>query len=95
VIVGHCCESGDLLTPHPTDPQLLQPRLLPFAKVGDLAVIEGTGAYCSSMSTSNYNSFPIAPEVLIKMDGSLQLIRQRQSMEQMLANEIPSLTKMI
>jgi diaminopimelate decarboxylase len=26
-------------------------------------VIEGSGAYCSSMSTKNYNSFPEAPEV--------------------------------
>eukprot|EP00960_Hanusia_phi_P025698 745822-Hanusia_phi.AAC.1 len=30
---------------------------------GDVIIIEASGAYCSSMSTKNYNSFPEAPEV--------------------------------
>lgn len=29
-----------------------------MAEVGDFLVVEGSGAYCSSMSTKNYNSFP-------------------------------------
>ena len=32
VVVGHCCESGDLLTPAPGDPETLSPRLLPRVK---------------------------------------------------------------
>ena len=28
VVVGHCCESGDLLTPAPDEPETLAPRLL-------------------------------------------------------------------
>ena len=48
VIVGHCCESGDLLTPAPGDPEGLQPRDLPGARIGDLLLIGGTGAYCSA-----------------------------------------------
>ena len=40
-------------------------------------MIGGAGAYCSSMSTKNYNSFPEAPEVLVHNDGKLSLIRRR------------------
>merc|ERR1711939_432218 len=57
--------------------------------IGDLFVIEGCGAYCSSMSTKNYNSFPEAAEVLHRADGSLALIRRRQPVEQIWMNEIP------
>ncbi|MBQ2721897.1 MAG: diaminopimelate decarboxylase, partial [Opitutales bacterium] len=32
IIVGHCCESGDILTPAPSDPEALAPRKLPEAK---------------------------------------------------------------
>lgn len=58
-------------------------------KIGDLVTIEGAGAYCSGMSTKNYNSFPEAPEVLIDSNGHLNLIRKRQSLEQIVFNEIP------
>ncbi len=88
VVVGHCCESGDILTPAPGDPEGLQPRTLIEAEAGDLVVIGGAGAYCSSMSAKNYNSFPEAPEVLIEPDGSRRLIRRRQNLDSMLGNEI-------
>ena len=88
VVVGHCCESGDLLTPAPNEPESLAPRLLPKGEVGDACVIEGVGAYCSSMSAKNYNSFPEAAEVLRKSDGSLALIRKRQTFEQIVENEV-------
>lgn len=65
VVVGHCCESADLLTPHPEHPEEALPRLLPKAEIGDLLLIEDTGAYCSSMSTVGYNSFPKAAEIFI------------------------------
>jgi hypothetical protein len=42
-------------------------RELPLAQVGDLLVIENTGAYGSSMS-SNYNSRPLIAEVLVDGD---------------------------
>ncbi len=88
VIVGHCCESGDLVTPERGDPEKLAERLLPAAKIGDWCVIGGAGAYCSAMSTKNYNSFPEAAEVLRADNGDLKLIRQRQTLDQLLANEI-------
>ncbi len=87
VVVGHCCESGDLLTPDPEVLDKEKPRLMAKAELGDLVAIEGAGAYCSSMAAINYNSFPQAAGVLVKEDGSLQLMRRRQTLDQMIANE--------
>lgn len=87
IVVGHCCESGDILTPASGDPEALLPRLLPETSVGDLVEIGGAGAYCASMSAKNYNSFPEAPEVLLSSDGKFRLIRKRQSLDQILENE--------
>ena len=88
MIVGHCCESGDILTPAPGDPEGLLPRILTKAEIGDYVVIDGAGAYCSSMPAKNYNSFPEIPEVLLESDGSTRLVRKRQTLEQVLQNEI-------
>jgi diaminopimelate decarboxylase len=89
VAVGHCCESGDLLTPAPDHHDVLHPRELPEVQPGDLCVIEGAGAYCSAMSAKNYNSFPEAPEVLLRETGEFALIRRRQTLGQILENELP------
>ena len=56
--------------------------------VGDLVVVEGAGAYCSSMATTNYNSFPEAPEVMLDSSGGLHLIRSRQPVPDIWANEV-------
>jgi diaminopimelate decarboxylase len=60
---------------------------LPQAKIGDLAAIGGAGAHCSAMSAKNYNSFPDAAEVMVARSGAVVLIRKRQTLEQILANE--------
>ena len=88
VAVGHCCESGDMLTPKAGDPEALEARALGDAQIGDWLVIEGAGAYAAAMSTTNYNSFPQAPEVLLKEDGEPQVIRRRQTLEQIVQNEM-------
>ncbi len=88
LVVGHCCESGDVLTPEPDNPEGLQPRGLTEAKIGDALVIGGSGAYCAAQSAKNYNSFPEAAEVLLASDGSFHLIRKRQTLDQILANEV-------
>ncbi len=69
VVVGHCCESADLLTPHSDDAEVVTTRTLQRAEIGDLLVIEGVGAYCASMSARGYNSFPPTPELLRESDG--------------------------
>ena len=88
MVVGHCCESGDILTPSPSDPEGLAPRTFPRTDISDALVIGGAGAYCASMASKNYNSFPEVAEVLLQNDGSTKLIRQRQTLDQVLANEI-------
>ena len=87
-MVGHCCESGDLLSCGPGDPEAIAERLLPAVEVGDLLVVEGSGAYCSAMSTKNYNSFPEAPELMLDLKGELHVVRKRQALEQIYENEI-------
>ena len=87
LVVGHCCESGDVLTPAPEDPESLRVRTLVQARVGDAVVIGGAGAYCAAMSAKNYNSFPEAPEVLLGADGAFHLLRRRQTLAQMTENE--------
>jgi len=88
VVVGHCCESGDLMTPAPGQPEALEERVMRKAEIGDILVIDGSGAYCSGMSTKNYNSFPEAPEVLVDDDGHPHLIRKKQTLEQIFQNEL-------
>jgi diaminopimelate decarboxylase len=89
IVVGHCCESGDILTPAPAEPEKLEARLLAEASIGDLCVIDGAGAYCSAMATKHYNSFPEAAEVLLDGRGTPHLIRRRQPLEQIWQNEVP------
>jgi diaminopimelate decarboxylase len=86
VVVGHCCESGDLFTQE-FGGEISQ-RKLEDCEIGDLMVMEGTGAYCSGMSTKNYNSFPESAEVLIANDGKFHLIRKRQELSQIFQNEL-------
>jgi diaminopimelate decarboxylase len=57
----------------------------PQARVGDLLVFHDAGAYGASMS-SNYNSRPLAAEVLVE-NGVPRLIRRRQTMTELLALE--------
>jgi len=87
LVAGHCCESGDIFTPEPGNPEGLKPRVLSEAHIGDALVIGGAGAYAAAMSSKNYNSFPEAPEVMLRSDGAFELIRARQTLDQMLANE--------
>jgi len=89
VVVGHCCESGDLMTPLPGEPEALGERDLRKAAIGDILVMDGSGAYCAGMSTKNYNSFPEAPEVLVnEKQNKVHLIRKRQDMKQIWENEV-------
>jgi diaminopimelate decarboxylase len=89
VVVGHCCESGDILTPAPGDPELLATRKLPLAEIGDFCVIDGSGAYASAMAPKHYNSYPEAPEVMLDAGQTPHLIRRRQKLEDIWANEVP------
>ncbi len=84
VVAGPLCESGDVFTQGAGGEVLT--RELPAAAVGDLLVIHDAGAYGASMS-SNYNSRPLAAEVLVDGEAS-RLIRRRQTVEELLALEV-------
>ncbi len=76
-LVGPVCESGDYLA---------QDRMMPSFKGGDLLVLAGAGAYGASMS-SNYNSRPLAAEVLVRGEHFAP-IRERQSIETQWRSEV-------
>ena len=86
VVAGHCCESGDILTPEPGNPEGIRPRALKEARIGDALVMGGVGAYCSAMACKNYNSFPESAEVLLTENGPV-VIRERQLLEHIIQNE--------
>jgi diaminopimelate decarboxylase len=83
LVGGPLCESGDVFTVQ--EGGVVAPRDLPEARVDDLVVFHDTGAYAASMA-SNYNSRPLAPEVLLEA-GEARLIRRRQTIDDLLALE--------
>ncbi|GBF49488.1 diaminopimelate decarboxylase [Leptospira ryugenii] len=86
VVVGHCCESGDLFTQKEGGEAVTRP--MARAEIDDYVVMEAVGAYCSSMSTKNYNSFPETGEVILLSSGETKWIRKPQSLEEIYKNEI-------
>lgn len=75
-IVGPICETSDVLGVD---------RLVPLPDVGDLVAVLDAGAYGSAMA-SNYNRHVLPAEVLVE-GGGWQLIRRRQTIEDLLACE--------
>jgi diaminopimelate decarboxylase len=74
-VVGPVCESGDFLGHN---------RELAIAP-GDLLAVASAGAYGAVMS-SNYNTRPRAPEVMV--DGErFQVVRRRETVDELLAPE--------
>jgi len=76
-VVGPICESSDFFA---------KERKLPKVKRGDFLAIMSAGAYGFVMS-SNYNSRPRPPEVLVD-GGTYYVIRRRETVEDLLAFEI-------
>jgi len=75
-VVGPICESGDFLA---------RDRSLPVAAPGDYLAVMSAGAYGFTMS-SNYNSRPRAPEVLVK-GAQYFIIRERETWEDLVRPE--------
>ncbi len=74
-VVGPICETGDFLG---------KQRELAIEQ-GDLLAVLSAGAYGFTMS-SNYNSRPRVAEIMVDGD-SYQIVRQRETVEQLYANE--------
>jgi diaminopimelate decarboxylase len=77
-VVGPICESGDFLA---------RDRELPVLERGELLCVGAAGAYSFTMA-SNYNTRPRAAEVLVRGD-SYKIVRRRETVDQLLANEEP------
>ncbi|WP_417807247.1 diaminopimelate decarboxylase [Thioclava sp.] len=75
-IVGPVCETGDTFA---------KARDMTPLAPGDLVAFRSAGAYGAVMS-SEYNSRPLIPEVLVQ-GGEFALIRARPSFEEMLARD--------
>jgi len=75
-VVGPVCETGDTFA---------RDRALPPLEAGDLIAFMTAGAYGAVMS-SEYNSRPLAAEVLVKGDR-FALVRKRPTYDEMLARE--------
>ncbi len=84
VVGGPLCESGDIFTQE--EGGVVATRRLPVVGVGDWLVIERAGAYGFVMG-SNYNSKPLAAEVLVE-DGRANLVRRRQTFEDLVRGEV-------
>jgi diaminopimelate decarboxylase len=80
-VVGPICETGDFFA---------RDRELPELAPGELLWIGAAGAYSAAMS-SNYNTRPRAPEVLVQ-GGKFTVIRLRETLEHLIAGEtwVPS-----
>lgn len=76
-LAGKCCESGDLLGEH----MPIQP-----VQSGDIVAVLSTGAYNYSMA-SNYNRL-CRPAVVMVKDGQPRLIVRRESLEDLLRNDL-------
>ena len=72
-IVGPVCESGDTFA---------KQRMMPVLGAGDLVAFRSAGAYGAVMS-SEYNSRPLIPEVLVNGD-QFAVIRPRPSFDEMI-----------
>ena len=72
-IVGPVCESGDTFA---------KQRMMPPLAAGELVAFRSAGAYGAVMS-SEYNTRPLIPEVLVK-DDQYAVIRQRPTFEEMI-----------
>ncbi|MCE5336248.1 MAG: diaminopimelate decarboxylase [Desulfobacteraceae bacterium] len=75
-VVGPICESGDFLA---------RDRGMPLPTAGEYLAVMSAGAYGFTMS-SNYNSRPRAPEVLVN-GSEYHLIRRRETWEDLVAPE--------
>lgn len=76
-IVGPICESGDFLA---------RERSIPRFERDELMAVMSAGAYGFTMS-SNYNSRPRVPEVLVK-DDRFHVIRKRETYEDLIRGEV-------
>ncbi len=74
-VVGPLCENND---------KFAKQRLLSKVEVGDILVQHDTGAHCLAMS-GNYNGWLRPQELLLHPDGTVELIRRAETIDDLFA----------
>ena len=78
-VVGRICENSD---------QFAKDRNLPVMKPGDVVAIHNCGAHAHAMG-HNYNGRVRHAEIFLREDGSFQLIRRAETIEDLFRTVIP------
>jgi len=86
IVVGHSCESSDMITVDNNGVALH--RAVASPAIGDRVLIGWVGAYCSSMCTVHYNSYPRVAEYLLNEDGTISCLREAETAEDVWKNEL-------
>jgi diaminopimelate decarboxylase len=74
-VIGPLCENND---------KFAKQRTLPRTQVGDIMVQHDTGAHSPAMC-SNYNGWMRTQELLLKTDGTVELIRRGETFDDLFA----------
>jgi diaminopimelate decarboxylase len=74
-VVGPLCENND---------KFARQRSLPETVVGDIMVQHDTGAHSPAM-TSNYNGWLRIQQLLLRTDGSVELIKRAETLDDLFA----------
>ncbi len=72
---GPLCENND---------KFARQRLLPKMELGNILIRHDTGAHCLAMS-GNYNGWLRPQELLLRTDGSVELIRRAETIDDLFA----------
>ncbi len=87
-MAGPLCDGGDVYFDLHGEGRLPDCRLLPAnIEVGDVIAMLNTGAYTMSQMTA-YNGRPFPAAVMIEAGGKVQVIRKRDSYEDLINNEL-------
>jgi diaminopimelate decarboxylase len=74
-VVGPLCENSD---------KFAKQRLLPKTAIGDIMVQHDTGAHSPAMG-GNYNGWTRPQELLLRADGSVEMIRRAENIDDLFA----------
>lgn len=87
-LAGPLCDGGDVYFDHEGHGRLPDHRLLPSdTKPGEILALLNCGAY-SLAQASQYNGRFLPPVVLIRIDGKPELIRRRDTFEDLIGSDL-------
>jgi diaminopimelate decarboxylase len=87
-VAGPLCDSGDVYFDIEQEGRLPDYRLLPEnVQPGEVLALLNSGAY-SLAQMFPYNGRPLPAAVMIRADGQVDLIRRRDTYEDLLTNDV-------